>query len=304
MANVFNNTTHAKFIPTIIAQEALGRFAGYMNLAKTVRRDFELSPTRVGATISVPKRGSVSANTKAAGSAVTVQNPTATDVSVTLDQHYEVTFQIDDVTAVLQNQNTMMGYAQDAAIALAEQVETAIAKLHTTLTNTVTFDTSSATTQENSFLKARERLVLNKVSKLAPKYGYMHPSVITKLLQIDRFTRADAYGKNGVIAEGALGRIGGIDIFESQLVDYTGSPGAYHNLIYTKDAFVLASRPLPDVPQGYGAVSEVVQNEDIGMGLRVISSFDTDLLAMKMTLDVLFGVAILDDRCAVEFESF
>lgn len=302
--NVLNDTTNAKFIPTIIAQTALGRFASYMNLARTVSRDFDFTPASQGKILSIPKRGTVSANSKAAGDNVTKQNPTATDVSVTLDKHFEVTLTIDDVTAVLQNQDTLAGYAEDAAIALAEKVETAIAQLHSSLSNTVTFDTTSATTQENSFLKARERMVLNKVPKTERMFGYMHPSVITKLLQIDRFTRADAYGKAGVIAEGALGRIGGIDIFESQMVEATGSPVAYHNLVYTRNAFVLASRPLPSIPNGMGAVSTVVQNSDINMGLRVVSSYNPDLLAMQVTLDILFGVALLDDRRVVEFESF
>lgn len=303
MATVFNNTTNAKFIPTIIAQKALGAFAGYMNLAKTVARNFDYTTASEGEVIKVPKRGVVTANSKAAGSEVTPQAPTATDVSVTLDQHYEVTLMIDDVTKVLQNQDTQEGYAVDGAIALAEQVEGTIAALHPSITNTVSFDATSATTQENSFLKVRERMALNKVPLLEQKYAYLHPTIITKLLQIDRFTRADAYGKNGVIAEGALGRIGGINVFESQLVKTSGSPVAYHNLVYTRDAFILASRPLPSVPDGYGAVSTVISDDDIGMGLRVVSSYDTKLQAMQITLDVLFGASVLDTRRVVELES-
>jgi hypothetical protein len=299
-----NNTTNASMIPTIIAQKALGAFAGYMNLAKTVSRDFEWVPATFGETIKVPKRGALSANAKVAGSDVTIQAPTATDVDVTLNQHFEVTLQIDDVTKVLENQDTMQGYAEDAAIALAEKIETTIAGKHADITDTVTFDTTSAATMENSFLTVRERMALNKVPLTERKFAYLTPSVITKLLQIDRFTRADAYGKSGIIAEGALGRIGGIDVFESQLVQTSGSPVAYHNIIYTKNAFVLAARPLPEVPAGYGAVSTVIQDPDTQMGLRVISSYDAKKLAMQITLDVLFGVSVLDTRRVVEMESF
>jgi hypothetical protein len=223
---------------------------------------------------------------------------------VTLDQHYEVTLQIDDVTKVLENQDSMQGYAEDAAIALAEKIETAIAAKHAEITSTVTFDTTSASTMENSFLTARERMALAKVPVTERKFAYLTPSVITKLLQIDRFTRADAYGKAGVIAEGALGRIGGIDVFESQLVQTSGSPVCFHNMIYTKNAFVLAARPLPAVPAGYGAVSTVIQDPDTNMGLRVVSSYDANKLAMQITLDVLFGVSVLDTRRVVELESF
>lgn len=304
MTDMLTNTENAVFIPTIVAQKALGRFASYMNLGRTVARDFDFVPTTMGATIRIPKRGAVVANQKVAGSEITPQNPTATDVPVTLDQHWEATIMIDDVTKVLQNQDTLNGYAEDMAIALAEKVETKLAELHASITNTVTFDGTSATTSEQSFLKVRERLVLNKVPKNENIFAYLHPSVITKLLQVDRFTRADAYGKSGIIAEGALGRIGGIDIFESQMVASSGSPVAYHNLAYTRNALVLAARPLPAVPAGFGAVSTVVNDPNVNMGLRVVSSYDTKLQAMQITLDVLFGVALLDDRRIVEIESF
>lgn len=303
MADVLNNTTNAVFIPTIVAQKALGRFASYMNLAKTVSRDFEWTTARVGQTIQVPKRGAVSANDKTQGSDYTLQNPTGTNVSVTLNKHKEVTMVLDDVTAVLQNQDTLNGYAEDAAIALAEEVEQEIAKLHPSLTNTVTFDATSDATKNTSMLNIRKFFVDQKVPRLETRYLYADATVINELLEVDRFARADALGKSGVIEEGALMNIYGVNIFESQNVQTSGSPVAYHNLAYTKNAFVLASRPLPPVPQGHGAVSVVVQNPDINLGLRVVSSWDTRLGGLKVTLDLLFGVAILDTRRVTEVES-
>lgn len=304
MADVMNNTTNAKFIPTIIAQKALGRFASYMNMAKTVARDFDYTPATVGQTINVAKRGTLVANDKVAGSSFTLQNPTATDVSVTLNKHKEVTFIIDDVTKVLQNQDVQMGYAEDAAIALAEAVETELAKLHTSITNTVTFDATSDATKNASMLLLRKFFTDQKVPKLEKKYAYLDGTVINELLEVDRFARADALGKAGVIESGALMNIYGMDIFESQNVQVSGSPVAYHNFVYTKDAFILATRPLPEVPGNMGAVSTVVNDPDTNVGIRVVSSWDADLGGMKITLDLLFGVAVLDTRRVVELESF
>lgn len=304
MSAVLDNTANAVFIPTIIAQKSLGAFAGYMNLAKTVARDFDYTPATEGQTIRVPKRGVVTANSKSAGNNVTQQNPTATDIPVTLNQHYEVTILLDDVTKVLQNQDVLAGYAEDGAIALAEQVENTILALHPSLTNTVTFDSTSETTKENTFLKVRERLALNKVPLSENKYAYLHPTVITGLLQVSRFTEWAKVADPQRIKEGVLLRIAGIDIFESQLVPTTGSPVSYHNVVYTRNAFILAARPLPDVPAGFGAVSTVVNDADINMGLRVVSSYDTKLQAMQITMDVLFGAAVLDNRRVIELESF
>lgn len=304
MDNVLNNTTNAQMIPTIIAQKALAKFGSYMNLAKTVARDFEFTTEKVGATVSVAKRGVLVANDKVAGSEFTPQNPTATNVSVTLNKHKEVTIIIDDVTAVLENQNSLEGYAEDAAIALAESVETAIAELHPSLTSTITFDATSATTIDASILKVRKHFTDQKVPKLEAKYAYVDSSVINSLLSVDKFARADALGKAGVIENGALLNIYGINFFESQNVAVSGSPVAYHNIAYTKNAFILASRPLPEVPAGYGAVSTVINDPDIQLGIRVVSSYDAKLGGMQVTLDLLFGVAILDQRRVVEVESF
>lgn len=302
---VLNNITNAAYIPTILAQKSLGAFASYMNLAKTVARDFDFTPAKEGDTIKVQKRGVLVANAKAAGDKVVKQNPTATSVPVVLDQHFEVTIALDDVTSVMQNQDTLNGYAEDAAIALAEKVEAALAALYTSVPGgqVVSFDPTSVSTMESSFLKAREILILNKVPKIAQKFGYLHPTLVSKLLTVPRFTQYDTVQSGEAITEGRVSRVSGIDNFESQSVVGTGSPAQYHNLIYSKNAFVLAARPLPSVGNDFGVKQSVINDPDINMGLRVTSSYDANLLSMQITLDVLYGVALLDNRLVVELRS-
>lgn len=313
--NVFDTTTNAAFIPTIIAQKALGRFASYMNLAKTVARDFDYTPAQIGQTIQVAKRGTLVANDKTSGNVFTLQNPTATNVSVTLNKHKEVTFALDDVAKVVQNQDTQEGYADDAAIALAESVEVAIAALYPSVSSVIDLITSSAATIDTSLLNVRKYFSNQKVPMLEQRYAYVDPSVINTLLNQDKYSRYDALGQfmggttqnsagGSPIQTGKLLRIYGIDIFESQNVQVSGSPVAFHNLVYTKNAFILASRPLADVPAGYGAVSSVINDPDINMGMRALMHYDADLGAFKLTLDMLFGVAVLDQRRTTLLESF
>lgn len=313
MANYLNNTTNAQFIPTIIAQKALGRFGAYMNLAKTVSREFDWTTATVGSVISVPKRGALVANSKAAGTAVSLQNPTATNINVTLNQHYEVSFALDDVTAVLQNQDTMMGYAEDAAIALAEQVEISITSLYPSITYDDTVPaTPTAAQVDSALLVLRKYFSDQKVPHLEKRYLYADPSLINIILTQDRYTRYDALGRVGGNIETestddnfpVFRPIYGFNIFESQNIQRSGSPAAFHNIAYTRNAFILASRTLPDIPQGYGAVSQVVADDDIGMGLRVVSSYDPTFLGVNMTLDVLWGVSILDQRRVAGLDNF
>lgn len=319
--NVFDTTTNAVFIPTIISQKALGRFPAYMNLARTVARDFEWTPAQEGQVIQVGKRGALVANDKTSGNVFTLQNPTATNVSVTLNKHKEVTFALDDVAKVVQNQDTQAGYADDAAIALAESVEVAIAALYPSVSSVIDLITTTAATTDASILNIRKYFSNQKVPQAEQRYAYVDPSVTNILLGVDKYTRYDALGNaiaqvqqiqsasGGMpttvpIQSGRLTRIYGIDFFESQNVQISGSPVAYHNLVYTKNAIILASRPLADVPTGYGVVSQVVQDSDIQMGLRALMHYDGDLGAFKMTLDLLFGVAVLDQRRLTLLESF
>ncbi len=237
-----------------------------------------------------------------------MQNPTATNVQVTLNKHKEVTFALDDVAKVVQNMDTQEGYAEDAAIALAESVEAALAALYPSVSSVIDLLTSSAATIDTSLLNVRKYFANQKVPMLEQRNAYVDPSVINTLLNQDKYSRYDALGNNASvnspIQTGKLLRIYGVDIFESQNVATSGSPVAFHNLCYTKNALILASRPLADVPAGYGVVSTVVNSDDVNMGLRALMHYDGDLGAFKLTLDLLFGVQILDQRRITLLESF
>lgn len=301
--NVLNNTTNAVFIPTIIAQKALQRFPSYLSLARTVARDSDYVTATMGQVIRVPKTGAVVANDKAAGVNFTKQNPTGTDVSVTLNKHKEVTLTIDDVTKVLENQDTQMKYANDGAIALAEAVETALADLHPSLENTVSWDRTSAATIDTSLLNVRKFFTDQKVPKLEQRYMWVDGTLYNDILKQEKYTNASWRGQNNTVADGSVVKTYGLEIAECQLIAVSGSPVAYHNLAYTKDALVIASRPLPRPAQGMGVQSSVINDPSIGLSLRTLFWYNADLGAHQLTLDLLFGVAILDQRRIVEVES-
>lgn len=301
--NVLNNTTNAAVIPTIIAQKALGRLPSFLSLAKNVSRDSDWTPTTVGTTVQVAKRGAVSANDKAAGSSYTKQNPTATSTSVTLNKHKEVTITIDDVTKVVENQDTQNGYAEDGAIALAEAIEDVIASLHSSIENTITWDRTSAATIDTSLLRIRKFFTDQKVPKPEQRYLYVDSTVFNDLLGVQKYTDQSWRGQNNTVAEGQMIRTYGFEISESQMIKTTGSPVAYHNLAYTRNAFVLASRPLP-TPQGFGGRYAVINDPEVGVSLRTLFWYNADLGAHQLTLDTLFGASVLDQRRVVEVESF
>lgn len=301
--------THGLAIPTIIANKALGRFASFMNLAKTVTREFELTDAEEGETIKVLKRGAVTANLKGETDDVVVNNPTATGVDITLDSHFEVTFRMSDVLKAVKAKGVEVGlesYADDAAIALAEAVENKLAALYATLTATpIVWDGTSLATKKASLLKIRKYFVDNKVPVNLQRHLYADSEVATDILEEDSFNSFNATGQVGNIEEGQITRpLYGIKPFESQMVKKTGTTTIVsHNLAYTKGAFALACRPLPAVQAGLGAQVTVVQDPSVGIGLRVVRSYNSQKLAEQMTLDILIGAGVVDQRQAVEVSS-
>lgn len=294
--------TQAEVLPIQIATKSLGKLVANMNLAKTVARDFEFTTVKEGTTIMVTKRGALVANNKVAGEKFIKQNPNMNSTPVVMDKHKDVTFTIDDVLAVCQNQATQEGYAEDAAIVLAETIETELAKLYSEL-DFITFDTSTPEKIDESLLAIRKLFVDRKIPVGETRYCYFDSTLINAILACNKYTNASVTGANGVIEEGKPRVIYGLNIFESQIVQNDGSPVTYHNLAYTKNSIVLATRNLPSWDGVKGADVKIVNDPDVNVGLRVISHFDADLGGLTITLDVFFGVGVVDANRAVEVRS-
>jgi len=74
-------------------------------------------------------------------------------------------------------------------------------------------------------------------------------------------------------------------------------PAGGMNLAFTRDAVALVNRPLVTVPSDTGARSFVASFE--GLSMRVTMQYDSTVQGMRVTFDLLCGVAILDERLAV-----
>jgi hypothetical protein len=220
-----------------------------------------------------------------------------------LNKHKEVTFTIDDVAKVSENQDTQARYGEDGAIALSEAVESALMDLHPNITNTVTWARTDAATVDACLLKVRKFFTDQKVPRTEQKFMAVDSTVMNDLLGIEKYTNQSWRGGNNTVAEGVMVKTYGLQIEESQLVAVTGSPVAYHNMAYTRNGLILASRPLPR-PDGFGGKYSIVSNPDIGITVRTLYWFNADLGAHQLTIELLFGVKVLDVRRVVVVESF
>jgi hypothetical protein len=84
-------------------------------------------------------------------------------------------------------------------------------------------------------------------------------------------------------------------IVNDQSVFY--GPAGSCNLAFTRDAIALVNRPLASVPEGSGARSAVASFD--GLSMRVTMQYDSKAQGTRVTMDLLCGVAILDERQAV-----
>jgi hypothetical protein len=297
-------TSNAQYIPTIIARTTLQRLAAYLSMAKNVSKDTDFTTAQEGQILSIPKTGAVSTNDKVQGSSYTVQSPTATNnTTVTLNKHKEVTLSITDPAKVMSNQDTLNSYGEDGAIAIAEAVESDLLALHTSMTNTVTWNRTSAATIDSSLLAIRRFFTDQKVPVLEQKFLNLDSSVYNDLLGQEKYTNASWRGANSAVDEGRMLKVYGLEITETQLIPTTGSPVAYHNVAYTRNGFILASRPLAK-PEGFGGQYNIVVDKAIGIAVRTLYWYNADKGEHQLTIEVLYGVNILDTRRVLEVESF
>lgn len=282
------------FIPEKVAAKAINVVTSYMNLGKTVYRDFEDEVKSEGDTVRLPKFGSMDANEMSKTGVVTLQNPDDDEVSVTLDQHWETSFLIRDVARAMAKPKVLEGYVKAGSIALAEKIENALASLYALAGDTVNAGSSPS---KEHIRAARKKLVDAKVPRVAPRYAYLDTDFYDSILSDTTIVDASAYGDRSALLEGKVRRLYGADIFETQNVVTSGSPATYHSLMYTEEAMGLAMRPMPQVNAEMGGqlgvMQTVVQDPESGIGMRVSYSWDKDHLGVQVTLDVLFGVGVL-----------
>lgn len=296
-------TQNAPWIPEVIANEALGRLGAYLNLGATVVKDSELNPVRVGQVLSIPRRGTITKQTKTQGSSTSVQRPSADDIQITVDQHDYVKLLEEDFTRAMQIDSTLPGYVEDSVQVLAEGIETNLTDNFSEFDN-IDVTVASAT---DAALKAvgnvRVRMVKNKIPKLAQLYGYCSPDFINALSNTSTaFLDPKLIPNNRPLTEGTVGRVKGYDLFEGQLVPRAGSPGWDQNFFYSRNALVLASRPLLAPGNELGVQSSTVQSE-AGLALRIVRAYDTDEMGVVVQLDTVYGSGVNDVRQGFVLES-
>lgn len=290
MANI--TTTQLATIATIVAAQALKYLKANTVMARLVARDWDDEVATYGQTIKIQYPGTLTVEDKAQGSTVTLQQPTAGEYTVTLNKHKETSFLIEDFARVLARPNWLANYMEVALQVIAEQIDADLTALYAGLSQSID---ATAGLGEDDFRESR-RLLNAAKAPLKQRYAVLHEDAEYEALGIERIVNRDYAESLGQMAAASfVNRFMGYDIFLDQKIATATSEAK--NLFFHRNAFVLATRPLPMDGNGLGVVQRTMSED--GMGLRVTMGYDKDYLGMQATIDVLYGVAELRDNHGV-----
>lgn len=232
MANI-GVTENSGFIPEIWLGTALGRLMNYLTIVPTITVLDDLptgSTFSAGQTVHIPKRGVLNVNMKSDTGNYVVQNPQSDTVDISLQYQPEVSFGISSQALAFQNQDVILGYVEDAVIALAEQVDSIILNSYHLIPAGQIVGSGLAITASN-ILSARKILQDNKAPANAQKFGIVSTLQEQSILLIDQLVRYDSIGvannvtnasigagRGASVIPGATGRAYGFEIAPSQLI--------------------------------------------------------------------------------------
>jgi len=279
-------------IPVIVAAQALDYLKANTVMSRLVRRDWDTDMAQFGQSIYIPYGGTLTATAKSAGTAITLNQADDSKYTVTLNQHYEASFLIEDIAKAFARPDWLQSYTIQAVKVLAEKIDDTLTDLYSGFSQTIDATSSLG---EDDFRNARRYLNSAK-APLAERYAVLHEDADYEALGIDRIVNRDyAESLGNMAADSFVNKFAGFNIFLDQQIEVAG--GECKNMFFHRDAMVLVSRPLALAMPGMGVV-QTVADED-GLGLRVTMSYDHDYLGTKVTVDCLWGCAELRDNHGV-----
>lgn len=234
-------------------------------------------------TVRVPQPGA-SREQVTPGATITYDDVTEIPVDVTLKHLYHGKLVTDEeMTYELEDFARQVSAVQIDAVATG--AEATIAAVMNALTPRIEFAATATSADTKAvLLEAREILGEAEVPA-ANRYLAVSPSIGTRLLSVDDFTKVDASGSGSALREAVIGRLFGFTVVESPALD-ADEAVAYHS-----SGFVFANRT-PVAPKGAADSASVTAQ---GIGLRQIFQYVPDKLSDASVVSTFAGAAAVND---------
>src|SRR3990167_155114 len=250
-------TTGANFIPEIWSPEILRATENALVMAPLVKR-FDSMVTGKGDTIHIPNLSNLTATSKSANVSVTLQAQTESVTNISIDQHYESSFLVEDILKVQSNYDLMGEYTSKAGESIARRIDTDLLGTYSSFTNTDVGAYGSDIT-DAVILAAAEAIDLAN-APMEDRALIIYPPQKTALARIDKFVKSDYLGqyqnatvvRTGPNSRFMWGDIYGVPVYYTRQVTSTaGTPTQYHNIMFHKEAIALALQLAPRTQSDY-----------------------------------------------------
>lgn len=270
-------TTTAVMISEVWTKEVEKPFYNSLEFAKLVQQRGNLV-SGGGDTIHVPFLGTLDARDKASGTAVSYDNNTETEVTISIDKHKYSAVLIEDIAKVQANYELANLYRGAQSEAVARAIDTDLAGLHGSAGTNVS---GGASGDDTDMLTVVETLDVAN-AKRSQRSGVIHAELHTDLLNVNKYVAYDQTGKVGEAVDDAMvARVYGFNLYMSNnVVETSGSPNLLHNLFFHKKAMTLATQLKP-----------TYKMED-----------SVDYIGMKAVLHAIYGVAVERSGVLVDLE--
>jgi len=301
--NHVTNTTGATFIPEIWSDEIIAAYENSLVLANLVNR---MPMTgKKGDTIHIPKPTRGSASAKSAETQVTLIAATESEVQVSVDQHYEYSRLIEDITDVQALASLRQFYTQDAGYALAKQVDTDLFALGKSLGDS---DGADWVHSNSYYMDASTDLTAYAVDTVAAGDVFSDDGFRAAIKELDD-ADVPMDGRFLVVPPSVVETIRGITRYNSS--DFvSGTPTVNGNIgsLYGIQIYVSTNCPVIETAANNAAGGDlkagILGHKDFAvfaeqMGVRTQTQYKQEYLGDLFTADTLYGVKVLRPESAL-----
>lgn len=331
--NHVTSTTAAVFIPELWSDEVIAAYKANLVIANLVTKINHVG--KKGDTFHIPKptRGAVSA--KAAETQVTLIAATDTELSLSIDQHFEYSKLYEDITETQALASMRKFYTDDAGYALAKKIDQDVHIIgHTAQSGTqysgavlgsdgstawdgtANTNTGNAAALADAGIREMIQTLDDADVPMSNRYMIIPPVEKNNMTGLSRFTEQAFVGEIGganTIRTGRVGNVYGVEVYVS-----TNCPWVHVDSTDGDDFFDFSSAA---ATTGTDATGTAVTIDGTGatvgrvglmlhkdafvfieqMGIRTQTQYKQEYLSDLITSDTIYGTGELRDDASVPF---
>jgi hypothetical protein len=297
-----------------IAEEALANLYETTVMYPLVYTDLsrEFVTNKQGDTINVRKPAVFQALDFDRTVGIQPQNAVESSIPVKLDKIADVSFVVTDEDMTLKVSQFSQRLLDPAMEAISQKIDRAILAKRSEITQVAGTHAGAAGDASHDpqtwdrpevLIEAGRILDVNNVPT-ADRFAVVGPTMKSKWLNTELLKHAEKSGDTAALRQGSIGRdLFGFNTFQTQNVGQPGAPAIGQpttevGLAFHRTAFAIATAPM-EVPAGVQTGSDISSQNYRGLSLRVAYGWDQKFKQTVVSIDLLYGITLLDPKRAV-----